>query len=84
MKIGPTITKKFVVMWGLPLAMFFALLFLFFIESKHINERADFYDVKSGLLIKTDGGTGCQYFAGSFGVFSPRYDETGKQICIKN
>ncbi|MET4187638.1 hypothetical protein ABIB86_000413 [Bradyrhizobium sp. JR1.7] len=36
---------------------------------------------RSGLRIKTDNLTGCQYFITVFGGITPRVDGSGKQIC---
>lgn len=39
---------------------------------------------RSGLVIYTDYGTGCQYVATMMGGLSPRLDKNGKPICIKD
>lgn len=36
---------------------------------------------RSGLVLKVDAGTGCQYLANPKGGIIARVDETGKQIC---
>ena len=38
---------------------------------------------RSNLLIMTDHATGCQYLTSVRGGLTPRLDENGKQICIK-
>lgn len=36
---------------------------------------------RSGLALKTDAMTGCQYLASPWGGITPRLDRFGKQIC---
>jgi len=36
---------------------------------------------RSGLLLRTDALTGCQYVAVPFSGMSPRLDKNGKQVC---
>lgn len=38
-------------------------------------------DVRSGLALHTDYGTGCQYLRTPGGALYPRMDATGKQLC---
>ena len=40
-------------------------------------------NVRSGLKLYTDYGTGCQYISKFFGDLHPRLDKNGKQICKK-
>jgi hypothetical protein len=43
-------------------------------DSKALNER-------SGVLLRTDYGTGCQYLEGGRGGLTPRLGADGKQVC---
>jgi hypothetical protein len=36
---------------------------------------------RSGLALKTDATTGCQYLVSPWGGITPRLDRLGKQIC---
>lgn len=36
---------------------------------------------RSGLALKTDAMTGCQYLVSPWGGITPRLDKLGKQIC---
>lgn len=36
---------------------------------------------RSGLALKIDHGTGCQYLVASWGGITPRLDRDGKQVC---
>ncbi len=36
---------------------------------------------RSGLALKTDAATGCQYLVSPWGGITPRLDRRGKQIC---
>lgn len=36
---------------------------------------------RSGLALKTDAATGCQYLVSPWGGITPRLDRLGKQIC---
>lgn len=38
---------------------------------------------RSGVLVRHDALTGCQYLEGSRGGLTPRLDATGKQVCKK-
>lgn len=38
-------------------------------------------DQRSGLTLRTDYGTGCEYLQGSSGQLTPRLDRAGHQIC---
>lgn len=38
---------------------------------------------RSGIALRTDYGTGCQYLEGSLGGLTPRLDTNGQQICEK-
>ena len=38
---------------------------------------------QSGMDLKTDYGTGCQYLETSLGYLTPRLDKDGKQVCGK-
>lgn len=36
---------------------------------------------RSGMLLRTDNGTGCQYLETKDGALSPRMGPDGKQVC---
>lgn len=38
---------------------------------------------RSGLVLYTDFGTGCQYVGTLFGGITPRLDKDGKPVCVK-
>lgn len=44
-------------------------------------DDSDAAPMRSGLRIKTDNLTGCQYFVTLAGSITPRVDRDGKQIC---
>ncbi len=46
------------------------------------RDDTDSPERRSGLLLYTDFGTGCQYVKGGlFGGTTPRLDASGRQIC---
>lgn len=44
-------------------------------------DDSDAPPLRSGMRIKTDYLTGCQYFATAIGAITPRMDAAGKQVC---
>ena len=49
--------------------------------SKKPKDSTDPIDGRSGLEIKVDALTGCQYLTTPKGGLTPRLDANGKQIC---
>ncbi len=45
------------------------------------SSRIDPSTGTAGLLVETDGGTGCQYIVTPWGGIVPRTDRDGKPIC---
>lgn len=45
------------------------------------RDSTDTPDKRSGMAIRYDAMTGCQYLESSGGGLTPRLDSTGKQIC---
>jgi len=44
-------------------------------------DETDGHGSRSGIALRTDNGTGCQYLESRFGGLTPRLDRAGKQIC---
>lgn len=42
------------------------------------------HSVRSGLGVKTDHMTGCQYLVTKWGGITPRLDGAGRQVCRKD
>lgn len=59
---------------------FAALLANIFWPQPYDDTDAKDHSSRSGVVLITDHGTGCQYLA-RFGVIVPRMDTTGKQVC---
>jgi hypothetical protein len=47
------------------------------------RDDTDSKDDRSGLVLYTDYGTGCQYVGTMFGGITPRLDADGKIVCVK-
>lgn len=49
-----------------------------------LGNKRDNSDAKrrSGLIVRTDALTGCQYLETILGGVTPRLDKDGKQICV--
>lgn len=46
---------------------------------KDDTDRAE----RSGMILYTDYGTGCQYVSTILGGITPRLDKDGKPVCVK-
>lgn len=71
---------------GIMKAMFVFGLVLFcgvYLLNKLNSDSTDYKGKHSGLIIKTDALTGCQYLENEQGLMIQRFSETGKQICTK-
>jgi hypothetical protein len=44
-------------------------------------DDSDAPPIRSGMAIKTDHLTGCQYLTTFLGAITPRLDSAGKQVC---
>lgn len=54
-----------------------------YLLSLHNYDSTDYPGKHSGLTIKTDALTGCQYLVNEQGLMIQRFGENGKQICTK-
>lgn len=64
---------------------------LIFIGGKQIDAAVFYYfpfgadgtdgTYRSGMALRTDHGTGCQYLVSPWGGITPRFDRDGKQVC---
>lgn len=46
-----------------------------------LGDETDSPSQRSGLALRTDHGTGCQYLVSLYGGITPRMDSSGKQVC---
>lgn len=44
-------------------------------------DSTDGRDARSGMRLRVDYGTGCQYLESTWGSLTPRLDEAGKPMC---
>lgn len=47
------------------------------------RDATDSPTARSGVTLRTDYGTGCQYLETSEGGITPRLDRTGRQVCAE-
>lgn len=70
--------------WFVELMIALACAFYIYPAFTHLNKDAtDLEETRSGLLLYTDYGTGCQYLATTAGSLTPRLDKDGNIVCIK-
>ena len=57
------------------------LLFVVLLAAHAPRDDSDGPNGRSGLAVRTDALTGCQYLEGSRGGVTPRLDRLGKRVC---
>lgn len=79
----PEMISKGIDRWAKPLYIIITIVFglqIFFTLTPFWKDSTDPEHGRSGLVIKTDNLTGCQYLSGRQGL-TPRLDTDGNQIC---
>lgn len=68
--------------WIITVIIFYSVFVLFqdiFFEYDDTDDK--FNEIRSGMMLRIDYGTGCQYLESTWGHLEPRKDKNGNHIC---